>query len=406
MKNIKDMFPVGYESFHENESFNFQLNRFYSQGVFGRNELMDIAKQIDGFETWISLFIKLGEEAEAESRVKEGSEAKALLLKAATCFRAAQFYTISGERDADGRSLKHSLYERCRTLYDAYYGSFPQIKYVQIPFGSIKLPVWYALSENPKGSVLVCGGYDSIAQEFLVLLLYLQERGYNVYFFEGPGQGEVLMRYDARMTPEWEHCTSAVLDWFGLDDITFIGVSLGGYLAPRAAAYDKRITRLVMYDMIYDFYGSIIGKMGEKKGRFFDWMVSHPKSIMWRWLDKKLEENYFTRWLLGQGYAIYENVHTPCEYFEHIKKYNTREISPLLTQDVLVLAGESDIYTRFYQEQLDALSNARSVTGRLFTKEEHADHHCQIGNMGLLLETISNWIEEKTNGQKSCYQRR
>jgi pimeloyl-ACP methyl ester carboxylesterase len=401
MNSIKNMFPVGYEAFHENESFNFQLNRFYSQGVFRKEELMDIGRQIDGFETWISLFIKLGEEAEAEAGTNEGEEALALLLRAATCFRAAQFYTISGEKDAEGRSLKHALYERCRALYDAYSGSFQGISYVQIPFSTYMLPVWYAKAEEPRGNVLVCGGYDSIAQEFLVLLLYLQERGYNVYFFEGPGQGEVLMRYDARMTPEWEHCTAAVLDHFGLDDVTFIGVSLGGYLAPRAAACDKRITRLVMYDLIYDFYGSIIGKMGEKKGRFFDWMVSHPKNLIWRWLDRKLEENYFTRWLLGQGYAIYENVHTPCEYFEHIKKYNTREISPLLTQDVLVLAGESDLYTRFYKEQLAALTNARSVTGRLFTKEEQADHHCQIGNMGLLLETISGWIEEKTNGQKS-----
>lgn len=50
---------------------------------------------------------------------------------------------------------------------------------------------------------------------------------------------------------------------------------------------------------------------------------------------------------------------------------------------------------------MKALVNARSVTGRLFTKEEHADHHCQIGNMGLLFKTVADWIEEKTNGEKT-----
>ena len=80
------------------------------------------------------------------------------------------------------------------------------------------------------------------------------------------------------------------------------------------------------------------------------------------------------------------------------KIYNTREISKLITQDTLVLAGKSDLYTVYYKDQLDALVNARSVTGRLFTSDEYADHHCQVGNLGLVLETITDWIEEKTNG--------
>ena len=70
----------------------------------------------------------------------------------------------------------------------------------------------------------------------------------------------------------------------------------------------------------------------------------------------------------------------------------------MITQDVLVLAGAGDIYTVFYKEQLDALVNAKSVTGRLFTSKESADHHCQVGNMGLLLDTISGWIRQKCNG--------
>ena len=118
--------------------------------------------------------------------------------------------------------------------------------------------------------------------------------------------------------------------------------------------------------------------------------------IIWKSINKKFERQYFTKWLLLQGYAIYENIHTPCEYFNHIRKYNTKEISKLITQDTLVLAGADDLYTVFYQDQLDALVNAKSVTGRLFTEEDSANHHCQIGNMGLLLETISEWIENVT----------
>ena len=130
-----------------------------------------------------------------------------------------------------------------------------------------------------------------------------------------------------------------------------------------------------MFDLIYDFYGAVLNKMGEKKARFFDYMTRHPRNILWHSLNRKFDKLYFTNWLLRQGYAIYENVHTPCEYFNHIRKYSTRTISKMLTQDVLVLAGESDIYTVYFDEQLKALTNARSVTGRLFTKSESADHH-------------------------------
>ena len=395
MNKLFQKFPKGYFPFHENEAFNFQLNRFYSQGVFGKEELMEIGGRIDGFESWIRLFKELGEEAEKEKEY----------LRAATCYRAAQFYTLSGEKNEKGEDLKLALYEKCRKLFDQHYSSYPEIQYTQIPFEDYKLPVYYSVCDEPKGEIVIHGGYDSIVQEFLILLSCFHKLGYSVYFFEGPGQGEVLMRYGIRMTEKWEYCTSAVLDHFGLKDVTLIGISLGGYLAPRAAAYEKRISRVVMYDLIYDFYGAILAKMG-KRAKFFDHLTRHPGSLFWKLMDRKLRENYFTNWLLKQGYAIYEGVHTPCEYFNHIRRFNTREISELITQDVLVLAGEADLYTVFYEEQLKALKNARSVTGRLFTKEDQADHHCQVGNMGLLLQTILQWIEEKTNGEESSTDRR
>lgn len=384
-------FKTGFYQFSEIVAMNFQMNRFYAMGAFEKEELMEIGRKADSFEKWISLFTTAGKKAE-----EKGDH-----LKAATCYRAAQFYALSEAKDAQGNSLKITLYEKCMEHYDAYYASFPEIHYERIPFQNGYLPVYYAKPDHPKGIIVLHGGYDSLIQEFLSFLPYFSSKGYETYFFEGPGQGEVLMRCGIRMTPEWEHCVKAVLDHFSLDDVTLIGVSLGGYLAPRAAVYEKRIRRVVMFDLIYDFYGAITHKMGRSKARLFDYMSAHPRNFLWKWLERKLEENYFTKWLLHQGYAIYENVHTPCDYFNHIKLYNTREISPLLTQDVLVLAGEDDLYTVYYDEQLKALKNAASAEGRLFTEAENAAMHCQTGNIPLVLGVIEEWIERKTDGEKS-----
>ena len=384
-------FNTGFYEFSPDAGMNFQLNRFYSTGVLEKEELTEIGRKAEDFEAWIRLFTEAGKKAE-----EQGDH-----LKAAFCYRAAQFYTLSNAKDAQGNSLKKTLYEKCMEHFDAYYKNSDRIHYERIPFQNGYLPVYYVKPEHPKSVIVLHGGYDSFIQEFLSFLVYFGELGYEAYFFEGPGQGEVLMRCGIQMTPEWQHCTSAVLDHFGLQDVTLIGVSLGGYLAPQAAVHEPRIQRVVMFDLIYDFYGAITNKMGEKKAKFFDWMMKHPRSFLWKWLDKKLQENYFMRWLLGQGYAIYENVHSPYEYFKCIRQYNTKEISPLIRQDVLVLAGAQDLYTIYYEDQLKALTNARSVSGHLFTAAENADHHCQIGNLQLALEVITDWIEEKTDGEKT-----
>ncbi len=162
-------FNVGYYKFHEDEGLNFQLNRFYTYGAFSRDELMAIAGKIDGFEKWISLFREMGEEAE---KAKE-------TLKAATCYRAAQFYTLSDEKDADGNSLKHLLYDKCVELYnDYYFSSYQNLKLERIPFDECELPVYYSTCENPKGTIVIHAGYDSISQEFMVMLQYYTDRNY------------------------------------------------------------------------------------------------------------------------------------------------------------------------------------------------------------------------------------
>jgi hypothetical protein len=45
--------------------------------------------------------------------------------------------------------------------------------------------------------------------------------------------------------------------------------------------------------------------------------------------------------------------------------------------------------------QVEALTQAKSVTGRIFTQAEQGHNHCQVGNMGLALEVMAEWLAEK-----------
>lgn len=102
----------------------------------------------------------------------------------------------------------------------------------RVPYGDGYLPVWIAEPEERRGTILMHGGYDSCKEEFLRTVLYLRERGYAVYLFEVPGQGEVLRRCGIPFTHEWERPVRAVLDRYGLDDVTIVGISLGGNAHP------------------------------------------------------------------------------------------------------------------------------------------------------------------------------
>jgi hypothetical protein len=86
---------------------------------------------------------------------------------------------------------------------------------------------------------------------------------------------------------------------------------------------------------------------------------------------------------------------SPYEFFRKTKQFHTADVSTLIKQDVLLLAGSEDHFVpmeHFYQ-QIKMLRNARSITARLFTKSESAENHCQVGNYGLALRTIVNWLD-------------
>ena len=59
------------------------------------------------------------------------------------------------------------------------------------------------------------------------------------------------------------------------------------------------------------------------------------------------------------------------------------------------MAGSEDHYIPLEQlhDQMRSLKNAHSITARLFTRGESAQNHCQVGNYGLALMTIVNWLD-------------
>jgi hypothetical protein len=99
-------------------------------------------------------------------------------------------------------------------------------------------------------------------------------------------------------------------------------------------------------------------------------------------------------WGISQAMHVF-GVSTPHEAFAAAAAYRTQELSSLVAQDVLLCAGAEDHYVPLHQlyDQACWLTQARSVTTRVFTRSDHAQNHCQVGNLGLALHTIGAWID-------------
>ena len=89
----------------------------------------------------------------------------------------------------------------------------------------------------------------------------------------------------------------------------------------------------------------------------------------------------------------------PIEAFDVLLQLNAENLhSDLVKQDVLILTGRNDHLVPFkmHNLQVKALTNAKSVATRVFTKEENAQNHGQIGNIGLKLDVVIKWLEKYT----------
>lgn len=89
-------------------------------------------------------------------------------------------------------------------------------------------------------------------------------------------------------------------------------------------------------------------------------------------------------------------VETPVEWMESLENFSVSDIATQVRQDVLLLAGAEDhmVPLKELERNRQGLTAARSVTGRIFTAEEQAQNHCQIGNVKLALDVIVDWIRD------------
>lgn len=378
--NSEFKFPDGHQKFHKKQLFNFQLNRPFAYGYARAEDLLEAGKKIKNFADWKKEMIYQAQKALSEKR----------LMNAAFYFRAAEFYTKSTDPD------KEVLYNQFIKLFYKLFQDDGIEKYL-VPYEHAFLPaIKISASITKKGTLVIHGGFDSFIEEFYSMMRYFSNQGYDVIGFEGPGQGTANRKYGIPITYEWEKPTSAVLDYFHLDNVTLLGISMGGWLCLRAAAFDSRIKRVIASGHAIDYMKSMPSFLRS----IHLWFIKYARGFMnWMVVLKFEKREGMASWMVDHLKYITKKS-KPLDALEFYLQLNDQNIhSELVKQDVLLLTGRDDHFVPFkmHDMQVKALVNAKSVTDRVFTEEDHAQNHCQIGNVLTGLETMAGWIENKTN---------
>jgi len=311
------------------------------------------------------------------------------LMHAAFFYRAEEFYTIPARR-------REALYERFSELF---YRAFAEdgidtheVRYQGAFLHAMRLR---RSGRGPhRGTIVLHGGFDSFIEEFYSMMRFLADAGYDVIGFDGPGQGASRRRHGVVFDYRWEQPMSAILDHFAVEDVTVIGLSLGGWLCLRASAFEKRIARVIPNGHAYDQY-KIPSLIAQKLMTLFNTRFKDSSN---RIATKNIEKGGMEGWQMSNLMYITE-IEPPMSAFDYAMQLNEENLHcELVDQDVLLLTSREDHFIpyKLHNRQVQLLANARSLTDRVFTKAESAQNHCQIGNIGLALQVMDDWITRTT----------
>jgi len=358
---------------------NYTLNRPLLDGTSPSRmkEVGAVAPRIKDYDSWHSVWLELALRAEAEKRWGD----------AASYYHGAEFYLPAGD-------ARNKLYDDFKRNWSKAVQGLAGYEQIEVPYPGGNLPGFRLQAKGKEISTFVFhGGYDSFVEEFYAFLLPLTELGFTVIGFDGPGQGGAL-RQGIFLDPHWENPAKAVLDYFDLKSVDWLGASCGGYMAMRAAAFEPRIKHVISMPLTYFGLDMTLRQMRPGKAQYLVslFKAGDRKGCEALIAEERLPGSVF-EWCITQGMHI-TGTKTPFDFLGAISRQSLDGVLHQVTQDVLLTEGEQDhlFDIDWIHRAMRELVCARSVTARIFTARQGGEQHCQVGNSGLARDEIITWL--------------
>ncbi|PZG22088.1 alpha/beta hydrolase family protein [Nonomuraea aridisoli] len=396
-----DVAPFNRLNFSPDAALDFQYMRTLASAPYGGaspGEVLHVARQAPPSggdrDSYINAWAELGQRVAAQARealaAGRHATARQAFLRAYNYLRAAEFYF-----PATQAAQRRRFYEESLAQFDAaaQLMTHPAEK-ISIPYeNGVALPGYlFAVADDgkPRPTVIACGGMDGAGEEMYLLggVPDAIRRGLNVIVFHGPGhRGLQLSHPELAFRPDAEVPLSAVVDYalnrtaVNGDRLALYGLSFGGYLAPRAAAHDRRIKALVANSPQRDLLGLVLGAT---TGGSYDDPSERVRRASWS--TQAMIENYL---LWNHGVTSLD------AFLTHAANFSLEGMEEQIACPTLSLVAEGETQTalaqahRFHQ----ALRAPKHFVS--LTTADGADHHCGVSNVAHTSALVYDWIAQQ-----------
>jgi len=329
---------------------------------------------------WFAEWSAMGQKV---ARLAEAAEAAGHAATASAAYMRAANYYQTGERLLQPRNEESQhAYARAVALFKKGIADVPflAIEAVEVPFEGKSLPGYFVKSRDASGPLPTLVFFDGLditkEMQYFRGVPELIKRGLAVLIVDIPGTGESIRfrgmpaRYDTNVAG-----TAAVDYLIARRDVdkkrlAVMGVSLGGYYAPRAAAFEPRFKACVSWGAIWDYHAT----WKKRVEKAFQASLSVPgEHIMW---------------VLGV-----DNIDAALKKLEGFRLAGVAE---KVQCPYLLTHGERDAQIPMEDARaLFAAIGAKDKTLKVFTFEEGGYEHCQGDNLTIGIAYIGDWLAER-----------
>jgi pimeloyl-ACP methyl ester carboxylesterase len=385
------------------KQFHYQAFRTLGHAPYGGalpGEVMSLIPRISDDESWQREWSAMAKRCEALAEKADDQVSKGnALLRASNYYRAAEFFIPPY---GENLRVKRELHQKSIIAFqNALQNLGISHRIYRVPWANSSMLVYYFPGTQSKPVIFIHGGFDSTNEEsYFFAGAALIARGYPVVIFEGPGQSSMIREFEVRFTPNWHEPVGRIIDYMvsatpelAIRKKILVGFSMGGLLAGRAAAYEKRINGVVLFGAPYDMGAAALFQIPMVVRRLYQQGFSGTVNMLAN-LKKKWDRGL--RWGMNNGMWTIGG-DTPFDTVKAFEAYTLKDVHDKVHCHVLCIYGEKDIYVSDNKQMAlfrNSFNNAASYTMKIFSKEDGAAEHCQIGSTEQSSQAIVSWLRK------------